>query len=205
MLISDANVNGSVDQLCQHSVGTFGSKWPVDGSTSKGGYAKYWRGQGHWVIPIPESLPSDIAAPLLCGGITTYTPLAQHNAGPGTSVGIIGVGGLGHMGIISAKLRGCDKIYAISRTSAKKEDALKMGATDFIATEEEKDWATKYAGKLDLIVCTLSVPTMPLQQYLSLLKFRGKFVQVGAPEDNLPPFHGMYYLVPVFTVVRLID
>jgi D-arabinose 1-dehydrogenase-like Zn-dependent alcohol dehydrogenase len=91
---------------------------------------------------------------MLCGGVTAFSPLTQHGAGPGKSVGIIGIGGLGHFGIMGAKALGCDKIVAISRTSGKKEDALKMGATDFIATDEDEDWATKHAGSLDLIVST---------------------------------------------------
>lgn len=153
-----------------------------------GGYASHWRGQGHWVIPIPENLPSDIAAPMMCGGITAFSPLKQHDVGPGKSVGIIGIGGLGHFGLLGAKALGADKIYAISRSSTKKADALKMGATDFIATGEEKDWAQTHANKLDVIVCTVSDSKMPFQEYLSLLRYKGRFVQVGAPEDVIPNF-----------------
>ena len=179
----------SEPQHCKTVVNTFDSPWPVDKSTSKGGYATHWRGQGHWVIPIPEELPSDIAAPMMCGGITAFSPLKQHGAGPGKRVGIIGVGGLGHFGIMGAKALGCEKVVAISRSSTKKEDAMKMGATDFIATGEDKDWATKHAGTLDILVCTVSSHDMPLQEYLGLLRFSGRMVQVGAPEDNLPGFN----------------
>ncbi|KAF2150024.1 zinc-binding alcohol dehydrogenase [Myriangium duriaei CBS 260.36] len=176
-------------QHCKNVVNTFDSPWPVDKSTSKGGYATHWRGQGHWVIPIPDALPSDIAAPMLCGGVTAHHPLIQHGAGPGKSVGIVGVGGLGHFGIMSAKALGCDKVVAISRTQTKKADALKMGATDFIATDEDKDWAEKHANSLDIIVSTVSSPKLPVQEYLSLLKYKGRFVQVGAPEDVIPGFN----------------
>lgn len=69
---------------------------------------------------------------MLCGGITAFSPLAQNGAGPGKKVGIVGIGGLGHFGIMSAKALGCEEITAISRTAAKKEDAFKMGATRFI-------------------------------------------------------------------------
>lgn len=90
---------------------------------------------------------------------------------------------------MSAAALGCDAVVAISRTSAKKEDAFKMGATGFIATDEEPKWHRKHARSLDIIVSTVSSPKMPLQQYLSLLNFNGTFVQVGAPEDPIPGFN----------------
>lgn len=90
---------------------------------------------------------------------------------------------------MGAKMLGCDKVVAISRSSGKKEDAMKMGADDFIATDEDKDWATKHQGTLDLIVSTVSSPKMPLVQYLQLLRTHGQFIQVGAPEDILPGFN----------------
>jgi len=126
---------------------------------------------------------------MLCGGITAFSPLTQNGAGPGKKVGIIGIGGLGHFGVMGAKALGCSKIVAISRTSTKKEDALKMGATDFIATDEDKDWSNTHAGTLDIIVSTVSSPKMPLGEYLNLLGYKGRFVQVGAPEDAVPGFN----------------
>ena len=77
---------------------------------------------------------------------------------------------------------GADEVVGISRTSVKKADVMKMGATGFIATDEDKDWATKHAQSLDLIVSTVSSPNMPLGDYLQLLRFRGVFIQIGAPE-----------------------
>lgn len=71
-----------LEQHCRRSVSTYNSKWP-DGSASFGGYADYWRGQSDFVIPIPDSIPSDIAAPMLCGGITAFSPLIQHGASKG--------------------------------------------------------------------------------------------------------------------------
>jgi alcohol dehydrogenase (NADP+) len=124
---------------------------------------------------------------MLCGGVTVYSPLKNNGCGPGKNVGIIGVGGLGHFGLIFAKALGAKKVVAISRTDAKKADALKIGADDFIATADE-DWSTKNMGTLDLIVSTVSSPKMPLGQYLQLLRPHGTFVQVGAPEDELPGF-----------------
>lgn len=121
----------SLVQHCPRGTTTYNSKWP-DGSKSYGGYADYWRGSGDFVIKIPDEIPSDIAAPMLCGGITAFSPLVQNKVGPGKRVGIVGIGGLGHFGLMGAKALGCDEIVAISRTSGKKEDALKMGATKFI-------------------------------------------------------------------------
>ncbi|KAL2019775.1 hypothetical protein VTK56DRAFT_9219 [Thermocarpiscus australiensis] len=123
---------------------------------------------------------------MLCGGVTTYAPLKHHGAGPGKTVGIIGLGGLGHFGVLWAKALKADKVVAISRSSAKKADALKMGADDFIATAEDPDWAKKHASTLDLIICTVSESSMPLMGYLSLLRLDGTFVQLGAPDDGLP-------------------
>jgi alcohol dehydrogenase (NADP+) len=178
------------EQHCQIAmVSTYNSKYPGDIGKAYGGYADYWRGPSHFVIKIPDELSSEDAAPMLCGGITACSPLMRNGAGPGKKVGVIGIGGLGHYGVMFAKALGCDKITAISRTSSKKEDALKMGATDFIATGEDKDWATKHAGSLDLIVCTVSSPKMPFVEYLSLLGVGGQFIQVGAPEDAIPPFN----------------
>ena len=177
------------EQHCQNlNVNTYNGKH-ANGDKSYGGYARYWRGPSHFVIPIPESLSTEDAAPMLCGGITTYSPLKQHGAGPGKRVGIIGIGGLGHFGLLWAKALGCSSITAISRTSSKKPDALRMGADKFIATDEEAKWNRKHSKSLDLIICTVSSPKLPLNSYLSLLDLNGVFVQVGAPEDPVPPFN----------------
>ncbi|KAF3480706.1 NADP-dependent alcohol dehydrogenase 6 [Arthroderma uncinatum] len=169
-------------------VGTYNGKYP-DGSKSYGGYADYWRGPAWFVFKIPDGLPSAIAAPLLCGGTTVFSPLRRGGAGPGKSVGIIGIGGLGHMGLLFAKAMKCDKVVAISRTSSKKSDALNgLGADVFIATDEEKNWAKAHSRTLDLIICTVSSGNMPIENYLRLLKRGGEFIQVGAPEDPFPAF-----------------
>lgn len=126
---------------------------------------------------------------MLCGGITVYSPLKNNGAGPGKKVGIVGIGGLGHFGLLFAKALGCDKVVAISRKSEKKADSLKMGANEYIATDEDSDWATHHARSLDLIVSTVSSPNMPIAGYLSLLRTNGSFIQVGAPEDSIPAFN----------------
>ncbi|KAI5365251.1 Putative alcohol dehydrogenase, zinc-type, GroES-like superfamily, NAD(P)-binding domain superfamily [Septoria linicola] len=167
-------------------VGTYGAKYK-NGETAQGGYAKYWRGNSHFVFHIPEKVPSEMAAPMLCGGVTTYSPLKQNGCGPGKRVGVVGIGGLGHFGLLWAKALGADKVVAISRGRSKEEDARKLGADDFIATSEE-GWETKHAGSLDLIISSVSSPKMPLEGYLSLLAFQGRYIQLGIPENPLPNF-----------------
>ena len=169
-------------------VGTYNGKY-ADGSKSYGGYSDYCRAPSHFVIKIPDNISSEEAAPMLCGGITTFAPLKKNGCGPGKTVGIVGVGGLGHFGILYAKALGADSVTAISRTSAKKDDAAKLGADKFIATNDDPDWATHHSRSLDLIVSTVSSPKMPLEKYLVLLRTNGQFIQVGAPEDKLPAFN----------------
>ncbi|MCJ1311060.1 hypothetical protein MMC25_004730 [Agyrium rufum] len=185
--------SNSEENYCEHMIGTYNGKWP-DGSKSYGGYADYWRGPSHFVLKIPDSIASEDAAPMLCGGITLFAPLKKNGCGPGKKVGIVGIGGLGHFGLLYAKALGADKVVAISRSSSKKDDALKMGADDFIATGEDKEWATHHARSLDLIVSTVSSPDMPLAEYLQLLRPKGTFVQVGAPEDSFPPLSAFNFI-----------
>lgn len=175
------------------NVGTYNSRYP-DGSYSMGGYATHTRVHEHFVVKIPEKLSSAAAAPMLCGGITVYSPLKKWGAGPGVKVGIVGVGGLGHFGILFARALGSDKVVALSRSSRKKEDALALGADSFIATDEEEKWGRKHARTLDLIICTVSGAKMPLAQYLSLLRTDGTFVQVGAPEDRMPALNAFHFI-----------
>lgn len=115
--------------------------------------------------------------------------------GPGKKVGIIGLGGLGHFGVLFAKALKADKVVAISRSRNKEADARKMGADDFIATSEDKDWQTTQASSLDLIISTVSDHRMPFQGYINLLKTKGRLIIVGAPEDNLPGFNG-FSIIP---------
>ncbi|KAI9848330.1 MAG: hypothetical protein M1837_000594 [Sclerophora amabilis] len=180
--------SNGIENHCQNSMtGTYNGTY-ADGSKSYGGYSDYCRVPSHFVFNIPEALSSEDAAPMLCGGITVYSPLKHNGAGPGKKVGIVGIGGLGHFGLLFSKALGADKVVAISRNTVKKADALKIGADDFIATDEDKDWASKNANSLDLIISTVSSPSLPLEQYLQLLRVKGQFIQVGVPEDRIPGF-----------------
>ncbi|KAJ5096324.1 hypothetical protein NUU61_005680 [Penicillium alfredii] len=175
------------ESYCTRMTGTYNGRY-ADKSKSYGGFATHWRGPAHFVFRIPDTLPSAEAAPLLCGGVTVYAPLRKHGAGPGKTVGVVGIGGLGHLGILFARALGADRVVAISRSSSKRADAVQgLGADAFIATAEDKGWAKTYSRTLDIVLSTVDAPDMPLAQYLRLLKRDGTFVQVGAPERPLPP------------------
>lgn len=125
-------------------------------------------------------MASSDAAPMLCAGITVYSPLKRFGAGPGKKVGIVGIGGLGHYGVLFAKALGAET-WAISRSRAKEADALKMGADGFIATQE-KDWNVPHERSFDLIINTAnSFDGFELGKYLSLLDIHGRWNSVGLP------------------------
>lgn len=115
--------SSGLENHCTHMVGTFGDAHSSynpntpksDGKNTYGGYADYHRAPSHFVMKIPEGIASEDAAPMLCGGITVYSPLKNNGCGPGKKVGIVGVGGLGHFGVMFAKALGADKVVGISR------------------------------------------------------------------------------------------
>ncbi|KZF19134.1 NAD(P)-binding protein [Xylona heveae TC161] len=189
-----------LENYCSNLIPTYNGRY-ANGERCMGGYANYWRGPGAFVFRIPDGMPPAEAAPMLCAGVSVYFPLKTHGCGPGKKVGIIGIGGLGHFGILFAKALGADKVFAISRynsTSAsgasKRDDALRLGADEFIATEDEPGWETKHARSLDLIISTVASPKMPILSYLSLLRVNGTLIQLGAPEDTLPPLNAHWLI-----------
>lgn len=168
------------EPYCPKFVTTYSQAYE-DGYISQGGYSDHIRVHEHFVIPIPKEIPSHLAAPLLCGGITVFSPLLRNGCGPGKKVGIVGIGGIGHMGLIFANAMGAD-VYAISRSYAKKEDATKMGAHHFIATKEEPDWGTKYFDTFDLIVvCSSSLTEVDFDIMPKVMKVGGHIVSIAAP------------------------
>ena len=137
-----------LDNLCDQSVQAYNSAYP-DGARSHGGYAESIRVCQHWVFPIPDSISSEIAAPLLCAGITTYAPLKRHNVKKGDNVGVLGIGGLGHIALQWAKAMGAN-VTALSHSDGKKEDAKKFGATKYINfSKPEELKAAKRSVSLD--------------------------------------------------------
>lgn len=129
----------------------------ADGDICRGGFAKYWRGPSRFAIKLPDGLDPAVAAPLLCAGITVFSPLLYYGAGTrAKKVGVVGIGGLGHLAVQLAKAMGAE-VTAISRGDSKKEDAIKLGATKYISTS--KDLAADFKGHertLDLIISTIS-------------------------------------------------
>merc|ERR1712000_94651 len=176
-------------------VNTYDSRYPGDEGKSMGGYADYNRTHHKFAIKIPDGLPSEYAAPLMCGGITVYAPLRNNGCGPGMTVGIVGVGGLGHFGVLFAKALGADKVVGISRKASKRDEVLALGADEYIATDDDKDWWKTGKGTLDLIICTVSSAHMPLSRYLRLLRTNGNFIQVGAPDGGKFPEINVFALL----------
>ncbi|KAF7550773.1 hypothetical protein G7046_g7914 [Stylonectria norvegica] len=181
------------ENYCLDTQLTYNTKFR-NGGKAYGGYAIYHRSPSHFVIKIPDGLAPEHAAPMLCGGVTVYSPLKLFGAGPGKRIGVVGVGGLGHFAVLIARAMGVDRVVGISRKADKREEALKLGADEYIATDDDEDWANKYANSLDLIICTVSSPKMPLEQYLGLLALDGTLVQVGIPEEPIPM--SVWALVP---------
>lgn len=164
---------------------TYGSRWPDTGIISQGGYSSHVRTHQHWVFPIPEKLVSNEVAPMLCAGITSYSPLVRNGCGPGKKVGIVGLGGIGHYGVMFAKALGAET-WAISRTRAKEADARKLGADGFIATAEE-GWEKPHHFSFDVIInCANSTKGFNLEKYLSIMDVHGRWVSVGLPEEEGP-------------------
>ncbi len=141
-----------------------------------GGFADCIRVNHRFAIPVPAELPSETAAPLLCGGITVYSPLIRH-AHAGSRVGVIGIGGLGHLGLQLAKALGCE-VWAFSRRADKEADARRFGADHFVTGAPPR-------GTLDLVLNT--APAVPdLGAFMAALRPRGVFCQLGAAADPLP-------------------
>jgi alcohol dehydrogenase (NADP+) len=154
-----------------------------DGKTpTQGGYSNKIVVNEDYVLKIPDDLPLPRAAPLMCAGITLYSPLMHWNAGPGKKVAIIGLGGLGHMGVKIAHALGAE-VTVLSHSLNKQEDGSRMGADHFFATSDPKTFE-KLKGSFDMIINTVSVE-LDVNSYLNLLRLDGTIVMVGLPEKEL--------------------
>ncbi|MFI6761933.1 NAD(P)-dependent alcohol dehydrogenase [Micromonospora sp. NPDC050417] len=173
------NCKAGEEQYCKGMVGTYNSR-QFTGEPTYGGYSSHIVVNENYVLRIPDGLGLDVAAPLLCAGITLYSPLAHWGAGPGKNVGIVGMGGLGHMGVQIAHAMGAE-VTVLSQSLRKKDDAVRLGADHYYATSDPETFE-KLAGSFDLIVNTVSV-NLPLDAYLGLLKREGTLVHVGAPGE----------------------
>ncbi|MUM17811.1 NAD(P)-dependent alcohol dehydrogenase [Mycobacterium sp. CBMA271] len=162
-------------------VGTYGAK-DRDGTQTQGGYSQAVVVNEDFVLRIPDSLPLDKAAPLLCAGITTYSPLRHWGAGPGKRVAVIGLGGLGHMAVKLGAAMGAE-ITVLSQSLKKLEDGMSLGASHYYATSDPATFKTLRYG-FDLILNTVSA-NLDMGKYLGLLNVDGTLVELGAPENPI--------------------
>ncbi|AQT74117.1 MULTISPECIES: NAD(P)-dependent alcohol dehydrogenase [Streptomyces] len=171
--------NGQEQYCAQGMTGTYNALGR-DGEPTYGGYSTHLVVDENYTVRIPEGLALDEAAPLLCAGITLYSPLRHWQAGPGKKVAVVGLGGLGHMGVKMAHALGAE-VTVLSQTLRKEADGRRLGATHFHATGDAATFE-ELAGTFDLILSTVSAP-LALDAYLGLLKVDGALVNVGAPEE----------------------
>lgn len=173
-----------LEQYCEGGqIQTYNSPDPYLGTTTYGGYSESIVVHEDFVLRVPENLDLAASAPLLCAGITTYSPLKHWNVGPGKKVGVVGLGGLGHMGVKIAKAMGAEVIVFTTSTS-KFKDAKRLGADDVILSSDQEQMA-RYAGKLHFVLDAVSAQH-DINLYLSLLRVDGSLTLVGAPEHPLP-------------------
>ncbi|WP_300676268.1 NAD(P)-dependent alcohol dehydrogenase [Nocardioides sp.] len=152
-----------------------------DGEVTYGGYSRSVVVSERFACPIPDGIGLDVAAPLLCAGITTYSPLRRWGVGPGSKVAVVGMGGLGHMGVKLAVAMGAE-VTVLSRSDAKAADSLALGASAHLATSDAEAMKAK-RGYFDVILNTVSAP-LDMNAYLRLVKARGVLANVGLPTER---------------------
>ena len=177
------NCRNGDEQYCREGmVGTYAAT-DRDGTTTQGGYSTHVVVDAGYVLSVPEGLDPAAATPLLCAGITTYSPLRHWKAGPGTKVAVVGLGGLGHMAVKIAHAMGAE-VTVLSQSLKKQEDGLRLGADHYFATSDP-DTFEALAESFDLIINTVSAK-IDVNAYLGLLAVNGTLVNVGAPPEPLP-------------------
>jgi len=173
-----------LEQYCEEgNTGTYNSPDKHLGTHTFGGYSESIVVNEAFVLRVPENLDLAATAPLLCAGITTYSPLRHWNVGPGKKVGIVGIGGLGHMGVKLAKAMGAE-VIVFTTSPSKVEDAKRLGADEVVLSKDE-DQMSRYAGKLHFVLDAVSAKH-DINAYLNLLRVDGSLALVGAPELPLP-------------------
>ena len=184
------NCVAGMEQYCLNgNTGTY-TGVDRDGTITQGGYSTHIVVVEDFVLTVPDGIPFDAAAPLLCAGITTYSPLVHWKAGPGTKVAVVGMGGLGHMAVKIAAALGAE-VTVLSQGLSKKDDGLRFGAAHYFATSDPATFA-ELKNSFDLIINTVSAP-LNISTYLRLLRLDGTLVNVGAPPEPMP--------VQVFTLM----
>lgn len=174
----------SLEQFCeQGNIQTYNSPDKHLGTSTFGGYSEKIVVDENYVLRVPENLDLAATAPLLCAGITTYSPLRHWNVGPGKKVGVVGIGGLGHMGIKIAKAMGAH-VVAFTTSASKFAEAKRLGADEVVLSTDAQQMAA-YTGKLHFILDAVSA-SHDINAYLDLLRVDGSLALVGAPEHPLP-------------------
>ncbi|GGK51046.1 NAD(P)-dependent alcohol dehydrogenase [Nocardia camponoti] len=174
------------EQYCaKGATWTYNSRVPESAQSNGytlGGYSTQIVVSESFVVGIPEGIGLDVAAPLLCAGVTLYSPLKHWNAGPGKKVAIIGMGGLGHVGVKIAHALGAE-VTVLSQSLRKRDDGLRMGADHYYATADRETFRS-LRGQFDLIINTVSA-NLPIDDYLRLLAVDGTLVILGLPDQPL--------------------
>jgi uncharacterized zinc-type alcohol dehydrogenase-like protein len=178
------NCREGFEQYCEsHLVSTYNGTEKDEKTPTYGGYSTQIVVDEAYALRVPEGLPLPNVAPLLCAGITTYSPLRRFRVGPGSRAGVVGLGGLGHMGVKLAASMGAE-VTVFSTSATKEQDALSLGAHKFVVTRQPQSLEA-LAGRYDFILDTVSAPH-DLNAYLNLLRREGVMVVVGAPEKPSP-------------------
>ena len=178
-----ASCREGLEQYCENGfTGTYGNPDRVDGRITQGGYSDAIVVDQAFVLSIPEGMDPAGAAPLLCAGITTYSPLRHWRVSAGQKVGVVGLGGLGHMAVKLAHAMGAE-VTLFTTTAGKSDDAKRLGASAVVISKDAEAMKA-CAGTLDFIIDTVSA-THDINGYLALLKRDGALVQVGAPPKPL--------------------
>ncbi|MDR3100421.1 MAG: NAD(P)-dependent alcohol dehydrogenase, partial [Paraburkholderia sp.] len=173
-----------LEQYCENGfVGTYNGVDRVSGELTYGGYSTQLVVDEAFVLRVPENLDPAGAAPLLCAGITTYSPLRTWGAGPGKQVGIVGLGGLGHMGVKLAHAMGAH-VVLFTTSPSKIEDGKRLGADEVVISKDPEQMQA-HANSFDLIVNTVAAQH-DLNPFIELLKRDGTLTLVGAPEHDHP-------------------
>jgi uncharacterized zinc-type alcohol dehydrogenase-like protein len=187
------NCRAGIEQYCTGGgmVGTYNGVGK-DGQPTQGGYSGSIVVDENYVLTIPAALALDAAAPLLCAGITTYSPLRHWKVGPGTRLGVIGLGGLGHMAVKLGAAMGAE-VTVLSQSLKKMEDGLRLGAKAYHATSDRDTFKT-LRNSFDVILNTVSAD-LDLRRFLGLLDLDGVFVELGVPSNPM--------VVPAFSIIGM--
>ncbi|MCY8565582.1 NAD(P)-dependent alcohol dehydrogenase, partial [Bacillus sonorensis] len=177
------------EQFCTKGVVVVFNSLDYDGNPTYGGYSQKIVVKENFVVRVPEALELDVASPLLCAGITTYSPMKHWNVGPGMKVAILGMGGLGHLAVQFAHAMGAE-VTVLSQTMNKKDEAIGFGADHYFATSDPATF-TELAGQFDIILNTVS-SNIDVDAYLSLLSVDGTLVNLGLA--NKPDQYNVFSL-----------